>query len=221
MTSGQRCQSGVDVLNFHKIADCNELFSNSQMCDLDFVWSRPLPCFSPYKFLWVRLGMLSVICFSPSLRLPVPLPGPMAPSFKHSATTSHREGKFFIGVMKIRPPRNPNFAELGPGRPEISRQASNPSTPALPTSPAPRNGWRASRRRPEAERLVAHLQVILSSPSRAPSEWQNGRLAQCPPRRRLQLGRVGEGRPSIQEGARIKRHGKLKDASSGSHDEIL
>ena len=44
--------------------------------------------------------MLSVICFSPSLRLPVPLPGPMAPSFKHSATTSHREGKFFIGVMK-------------------------------------------------------------------------------------------------------------------------
>ena len=116
--------------------------------------------------------------------------------------------------MKIRPPRNPNFAELGPGRPEISRQASNPSTPALPTSPAPRNGWRASRRRPEAERLVAHLQVILSSPSRAPSEWQNGRLAQCPPRRRLQLGRVGEGRPSIQEGARIKRHGKLIDASS-------
>ena len=97
----------------------------------------------------------------------------------------------------------------------------HPSTPALPTSPAPRNGWRASRRRPEAERLVAHLQVILSSPSRAPSEWQNGRLAQCPPRRRLQLGRVGEGRPSIQEGARIKRHGKLKDASSGSHDEIL
>ena len=138
----------------------------------------------------------------------------MAPSFKHSATTSHREGKFFIGVMKIRPPRNPNFAELGPGRPEISRQASNPSTPALPTSPAPRNGWRASRRRPEAERLVAYLQVILSSPSRAPSEWQNGRLAQCPPRRRLQLGRVGEGRPSIQEGARIKRHGKLIDASS-------
>ena len=62
--------------------------------------------------------------------------------------------------------------------------------------------------------MVAHLQVILSSPSRAPSEWQNGRLAQCPPRRRLQLGRVGEGRPSIQEGARIKRHGKLIDASS-------
>ena len=62
--------------------------------------------------------MLSVICFSPSLRLPVPLPGPMAPSFKHSATTSHREGKFFIGVMKIRPPWNPNFAELDPGRPE-------------------------------------------------------------------------------------------------------
>ena len=166
--------------------------------------------------------MLSVICFSPSLRLLVPLPGPMAPSFKHSATTSHREGKFFIGVMKIRPPRNPNFAELGPGRPEISRQASNPSTPALPTSPAPRKmvGEQPAER-PETGRLVAQLQVIRSSLSRASSEWQNGRLAQCPPRRRLQLGRVGEGRPSIQEGARIKRHGKLKDASSGSHDEIL
>ena len=60
MASEQKCQSGVDVLNFHKIADCNKLFSHSQMCDLDLVWSRSLPCFSPYKFLWVRLGMLSV-----------------------------------------------------------------------------------------------------------------------------------------------------------------
>ena len=60
VASGQKCQSGVDVLNFHKIADCNKLFSYSQMCDLDLVWSRSLPCFSPYKFLWVRLGMLSV-----------------------------------------------------------------------------------------------------------------------------------------------------------------
>ena len=100
VASEQKCQSGVDVLNFHKIADCNKLFSHSQMCDLDLVWSRSLPCFSPYKFLWVHLGMLSVNCFSPSFRLLVPLPDPMAPSFKHSASASHREGKFFIGVMK-------------------------------------------------------------------------------------------------------------------------
>ena len=44
--------------------------------------------------------MLSVNCFSPSLRLLVPHLGPMAPSFKHSASASHRKGKFFIGVMK-------------------------------------------------------------------------------------------------------------------------
>ena len=52
----------------------------------------------------------------------------------------------------------------------------------------------AARRRPETGRLVAHLQVIRSSLSRALSEWQDGRAAQCPPRR-LQLGRIGAGRP--------------------------
>ena len=155
----------------------------------------------------------------PSGSCPPPRPWPPPSSFR---IRSHREGKFFIGVMKHTSTPNPNFADLGPGRPEISRQASNPSTPALPTSPAPRKmvGEQLAER-PETGRLVAQLQVIRSSLSRASSEWQNGRLAQCPPRRRLQLGRVGEGRPSIQEGARIKRHGKLKDASSGSHDEIL
>ena len=52
----------------------------------------------------------------------------------------------------------------------------------------------AARRRPETGRLVAQLQVIRSSLSRALSEWQDGRAAQCPPRR-LQLGRIGVGRP--------------------------
>ena len=103
-------------------------------------------------------------------------------------------------LWSIRPPRNPNFAELGPGRPEISRQVSNPSIPALLTSPAPRKMvGEAARRRPETGRLVAQLQVIRSSLSRALSEWQDGRAAQCPPRR-LQLGRIGAGRPGSPGG---------------------
>ena len=129
----------------------------------------------------------------PSGSCPPPRPWPPPSSFR---IRSHREGKFFIGVMKHTSTPNPNFADLGPGRPEISRQVFNPSTSALPfTSPAPRKMvGEAARRRPETGRLVAHLQVIRSSLSRVPSEWQDGRAAQCPPRR-LQLGRIGAGRP--------------------------
>ena len=102
---------------------------------------------------------------------------------------------FFIGVMKRTSTLEPNFTELGPGRSEISRRVSNPSNPALLPSPAPRKiVGEAARRRPETGRLVAQLQVIRSSLSRALSEWQDGRAAQCPPRR-LQLGRIGAGRP--------------------------
>ena len=79
VASEQKCQSGVDVLNFHKIADCNKLFSYSQMCDLDLVWSRSLPCFSPYKFLWVRLGMLSVKLLSLSPAPCTSTPAPWRP----------------------------------------------------------------------------------------------------------------------------------------------
>ena len=101
---------------------------------------------------------------------------------------------FFNGVMKRTSTLEPNFTELGPGRSEISRRVSNPSNPALLPSPAPRKiVGEAARRRPETGRLVAQLQVIRSSLSRALSEWQDGRAAQCPPRR-LQLGRIGVGR---------------------------
>ena len=89
---------------------------------------------------------------------------------------------FFNGVMKRTSTLEPNFAELGPGRSEISRRVSNPSNPALLPSPAPRKiVGEAARRRPETGRLVAQLQVIRSSLSRALSEWQDGRAAQCPP----------------------------------------
>ena len=106
----------------------------------------------------------------------------------------------FNGVMKRTSTLEPNFTELGPGRSEISRRVSNPSNPALLPSPAPRKiVGEAARRRPETGRLVAQLQVIRSSLSRAPSEWQDGRAAQCPPRR-LQLGRIGAGRPGSPGG---------------------
>ena len=99
-----------------------------------------------------------------------PRPWPPPSSFR---IRSHREGKFFIGVMKHSSTPNPNLVDLGPGRPEISRQVSKPSTSALPfTSPAPRKMvGEAARRRPETGRMVAHLQVIRSSLSRAPAEY--------------------------------------------------
>ena len=160
MVSGHNCQSGVDVLNFHKEADCNTLFSHSRMFDLDLVWSRSFPRFSSYKFLWVHLGTLSV-------KLPLSLPPALAPllapgpRLQASASAPIVRANSLSELWSIRPPRNPNFAELGPGRPEISRQVSNPSIPALPTSPAPRKMvGEAARRRPETGRLVAHLQVI-------------------------------------------------------------
>ena len=53
---------------------------------------------------------------------------------------SHREGKFFIGVMKPSSTPSPNSVELGPGRPEIPQQVSKPSLSHLPRPLA--NGWR-------------------------------------------------------------------------------
>ena len=176
MASGHKCQSGVDVLNFHKIADCNKLFSHSQMCDLDLVWSRSLPCFSPYKFLWVRLGTLSVkllLSLPPAL---VPLPGPWPPpsSIPHPLPSwgqiLYRSYEAYVHPEpKLRWPRSREARDLPAG--------FQPSTPALPfTSPAPRKMVReAARRRPETGRLVAHLQVIRFSLSRA---RQNGRMAE-------------------------------------------
>ena len=62
-------------------------------------------------------------------------PWPPPSSFR---IRSHREGKFFIGVMKPSSTPNPNSVDLGPGRPEIPQQVSNPSISALPfTCPAP------------------------------------------------------------------------------------
>ena len=147
MASEQKCQSGVDVLNFHKIADCNKLFSHSQMCDLDLVWSRSLPCFSPYKFLWVRLGMLSVklLSLSPAPCTSTPAPWRPPSSIPHPPPIVR---VFFNGVMKRTSTLEPNFTELGPGRSEISRRVSNPSNPALLPSPAPRKiVGEAARRR--------------------------------------------------------------------------
>ena len=103
-------------------------------------------------------------------------------------------------LWSIRPPRNPNFAELGPGKARNLPACFQSFYLCSPTSPAPRKMvGEAARRRPETGRLVAQLQVIRSSLSRAPSEWQDGRAAQCPPRR-LQLGRIGAGRPGSPGG---------------------
>ena len=63
------------------------------------------------------MGMLpgKLLLSLPPALAPLPIPGPRLQAFR---IRSHREGKFFIGVMKIRPLRNPNFAEPDPGRPE-------------------------------------------------------------------------------------------------------
>ena len=59
MASEQKCQSGVDVLDFHKIADCNKLFSRSQKCDLDLVRSRSL------ELKWRYLNCLDGVQWAP------------------------------------------------------------------------------------------------------------------------------------------------------------
>ena len=64
-------------------------------------------------------------------------PWPPPSSFR---IRSHREGKFFIGVMKPSSTPNPNSVDLGPGRPEIPQQVSKPSLSHLPRPLA--NGWR-------------------------------------------------------------------------------
>ena len=84
--------------------------------------------------------MLSVklLLSLPPALVPLLAPGPRLQAFR---IRSHREGKFFIGVMKHTSIPNPNFADLGPGRPEISRQVSNP-LPLLSCSlPPPLGRW--------------------------------------------------------------------------------
>ena len=73
----------------------------------------------------------------------LPLSGSCTPSHPRPPPSSfrirsHREGKFFIGVMKPSSTLNPNSVDLSPERPENPQQVSNPSISALPfTSPAP------------------------------------------------------------------------------------
>ena len=182
MASEQKCQSGVDVLNFHKIADCNKLFSHSQKCDLGLVWSRSLSCFSPYKFLWVRLGMLSV-----KLLLSLP-PAPCTSPRPHGALLQAFRirlpswGYSLTELWSVRPPWNPtslSSVQEGPKSP-----GEFPILLTLPSSLPPPLGRSLERQLvegPETGRLVAQLQVIRSSLSRTPSERQDGRAAQCPP----------------------------------------
>ena len=73
----------------------------------------------------------------PPALAPLPIPGPRLQAFR---IRSHREGKFFIGVMKPSSTPSPNSVELGPGRPEIPQQVSKPSLSHLPRPLA--NGWR-------------------------------------------------------------------------------
>ena len=71
----------------------------------------------------------------PPALAPFPISGPRLQAFR---IRSHREGKFFIGVMKPSSTPNPNSVDLGPGRPEIPQQVSKPSLSALLfTCPAP------------------------------------------------------------------------------------
>ena len=58
-----------------------------------------------------------------------PHPWPPPSSFR---IRSHREGKFFIGVMKPSSTPSPNSVDLGPGRPEIPQQVSNPLSLTCP-----------------------------------------------------------------------------------------
>ena len=175
MASEQKCQSGVDALHFHEIADCNKLFSHSQKCDLGLVWSRSLSCFSPYKFLWVRLGMLSVklLSLSPAPCTSTPAPWRPPSSIPHPPPIVR---VFFIGVMKRTSTLEPNFAELGPGRSEISRRVSNPSNPALLPSPAPRKIVGEAARRRAGNRNVWWRNSRWSVPSYH-EPHQKGRMA--------------------------------------------
>ena len=65
----------------------------------------------------------------PPALAPFPISGPRLQAFR---IRSHREGKFFIGVMKPSSTPSPNSVDLGPGRPEIPQQVSKPSLSHLP-----------------------------------------------------------------------------------------
>ena len=172
MVSGHNCQSGVDVLNFHKEADCNTLFSHSRMFDLDLVWSRSFPRFSSYKFLWVHLGTLSVklpLSLPPAL---VPLLAP-GPRLQASASAPIVRANSLSELWSIRPPRTQTSLTSVQGGPKSPGRFPIP-LPLLSRSlppPLRKMVGEAARRRPETRRMVAHLQVIRSSLSRAPAEW--------------------------------------------------
>ena len=95
--------------------------------------------------IWVLIKFFEFIWECCRGRASLPLSGSRAPSHLWPPPSSfricsYREGKFFIGVMKLSSTPTQNSVELDPGRPEIPQQASKPSPPHLPRPLA--NGWR-------------------------------------------------------------------------------
>ena len=136
------------------------------------VWYKSFPHLSSYKVLRIHLGMLPGNCFSPSLRPLPPSPSP-APAFKLSASVPIVRANSLTELLSFRPPRAQNSVDSVQGGPK------SPSRFPIPLSllscslapPLSKMVGEAARRRLETRRMVAHLQVIRSSLSRAPAEW--------------------------------------------------
>ena len=181
MASEQKCQSGVDALHFHEIADCNKLFSHSQKCDLGLVWSRSLSCFSPYKFLWVRLGCCRWN-FTPSLRLLVPQPRPHGALLQAFRIHLPSWGYSLTELWSVRSPWNPtslSSVQEGPKSP-----GEFPILLTLPSSLPPPLGRSLERQLvegPETGTFGGATPGDPFLPITNPIRRQDVRAAQCPP----------------------------------------
>ena len=134
-----------------------------------------------------------------------PHPWPPPSSFR---IRSHREGKFFIGVMKPSSTPNPNSVDLGPGRPEIPQQVSKPSLSHLPR---PLARWlEKAGNKTYGGASPGDLVLSITSPGRMVG-WPS--YTGSPSSPAAPTNRSGKARWQLRWGARIKKHGKLSDVS--------
>ena len=176
MVSGHNCQSGVDVLNFHKEADCNTLFSHSRMFDLDLVWSRSFPRFSSYKFLWVHLGTLSVklpLSLPPALA-PLPAPGPR---LQASASAPIVRANSLSELWSIRPPRTQTSLTSVQGGPKSPGRFPIPLPLLSRSLPPPLGRW-SERQLVEGRKQDVWWRISRWSGSLYHEPRQNGRMAE-------------------------------------------
>ena len=156
----------MDVLNFLGEADYNIFLA------LTGVWYRSFPHLSSYKVLMNSFGHIAGEAASLPLSGPCTPPHPWPPPSASASAPSVR-ANFLSELCSLRPPRTQTPLTSVQGDPKSPSRSPVPLS-LLSRSLAPplsKMVGEAARRRLETRRMVAHLQVIRSSLSRAPAEW--------------------------------------------------